>query len=46
MADLSEYVPPTLTNIFPPVLSRMLYKSKMNNFNIGFSVYASLERSI
>jgi len=38
MADLSEYVPPALTHIFPLVLGRMLYKSKiskLNYFNIG-----------
>jgi len=47
MADLGDYVPPTLTHIFPLVLSRILYKpkiSKLNKFNIGISMYAGLER--
>jgi len=47
MADFGESVPSTLAHIFPPVLSRTLYKpkvSKSNNVNIGISYYAGLGR--
>jgi len=49
MADLGDYVPPTLTQIFPLVLSTILYKPKIsspNKFNIGIFIYAGLESLI
>jgi len=49
MADLGDYVPPTLTHIFPLVLSIILYKPKTfrsNKFNIGIFMYAGLENLI
>ena len=49
MADLGDYVPATLTHIFPLVLSTILYKpkiSRLNKFNLGIFIYASLESPI
>ena len=49
MADLGDYVPPTLTHIFPLVLSIILYKpkiSRLNKLNIGIFMYAGLESLI
>ena len=49
MADLGDYVPPTLTHIFPLVLSTILYRpkiSKLNKFNLGIFMYAGLKSPI
>jgi len=49
MADLGDYVPPTLTHIFPLGLSIILYKpenSRSNKFNIGIFMFAGLESLI
>jgi len=47
MADVGECEPFTSAYIFPPLLSRTLYKpnvSKSNNLNIGISMHAGLGR--